>query len=103
MHAARKLFVSLDSADTLIEGGAALNSINFMGGLRFAPFAKGGLFFLVHPRLCTGIDSFLFPSFERTTVESTGGELCGWGRRSCRTYGAAEFLRGLEPSAYALG
>jgi hypothetical protein len=46
---------------------------------------------------------FYSPLFERATVEITGGELWCWGRRICRTYGAAEFLRGLEPSAYALG
>ena len=26
-----------------------------------------------------------------------------WGRRMCRTYGASDFLWGMQPSAYALG
>ena len=44
-----------------LAGGAALNSINFMGGLRFAPFEKGGLFFLLRFRLCTPISFFVSP------------------------------------------
>jgi hypothetical protein len=41
--------------------GALVCFRNLVGGLRFAPFAKGGVFFLLHPRLCTPINSFLFP------------------------------------------
>ena len=42
-------------------GGAPLSARNLLGGLPFAPFAKGWLCFLLHPRLCTPINSFLSP------------------------------------------
>src|SRR5579859_1195073 len=84
-------------------GGAPLSSRHLLGGLLFAPFAKGGPFFVVHRRLHRPIRSFLSPPFERARFSIARGELCCWARRICRTYGASEFLWGRQPSAHALG
>jgi hypothetical protein len=46
---------------------------------------------------------FCSPLFERAYVEITGGELCCWGRRICRTSGAAEFLRGALTQRFRTG
>jgi hypothetical protein len=76
-------------------GGAPLSYRSLLGGLPFALFAKGGGFSLPHLRLLRPISSFPCPIIRTETLAIRSGELWCWARRVCRTYGAAEFLRGL--------
>src|ERR1700720_2867 len=62
----------------MFAGGAPLNPRNLLGGLPFAPFVMGGLFFLLHSRLLTPISAFPFPNHSDLwrRMQSSGG--WGW-------------------------